>query len=61
MDFFPTVLSALGCTIPGDRLGLGTNLFSDRPTLGEEMGIDRLNAAIRKHSDFYFSRLVLGR
>ena len=61
MDLFPTVLSALGCTIPGDRLGLGTDLFSDRPTLSEEMGAARLNEELEKRSDFYLSRLVLGR
>ena len=61
MDLFPTVLSALGCTIPGDRLGLGTDLFSGRPTLSEEMGPARLNEEIEKRSDFYLSRLVLGR
>lgn len=61
MDFFPTVLSALGCTIPGDRLGLGTDLFSERPTLSEEMGTNRFDEELQKRSDFYFSRLVLGR
>ena len=60
MDFFPTVLSAIGCSIPGDRLGLGTDLFSNRPTLCEEMGTKRFGEEIQKRSDFYFSRLVFG-
>ncbi len=35
-DMLPTTLAAMGCTIEGDRLGLGTNLFSATPTLYEE-------------------------
>lgn len=31
-DMLPTTLSAMGCTIEGDRLGLGTDLFSPTPT-----------------------------
>lgn len=38
MDLFPTTLSAMGVTIVGDRLGLGTDLYSDTPTLLEELG-----------------------
>ena len=60
MDLYPTLVSALGCTIEGDRLGLGTDLFSDRATLAERMGLRALNAEIRRMSDFYFHRLVLG-
>ena len=36
LDLFPTTLSALGVEITGDRLGLGTNLFSTRDTIIEE-------------------------
>lgn len=35
-DMFPSTLAAIGCTIEGDRLGFGTNLFSATPTLLEE-------------------------
>ncbi|MBQ8974096.1 MAG: sulfatase-like hydrolase/transferase, partial [Oscillospiraceae bacterium] len=31
-DMFPTVLSAMGFDIEGDRLGLGTDMFSDKQT-----------------------------
>lgn len=58
MDMFPTTLAAIGCTIEGDRLGLGTNLFSDRRTLAEELGLDYLNGEITKHSDFYVKKLI---
>ena len=53
VDLFPTTLAALGCTIEGDRLGLGTNLFSQRPTLAEEWGFDRFNSELSKASDYY--------
>ena len=33
LDLFPTTLAAMGVQIDGDRLGLGTNLFSNLPTL----------------------------
>lgn len=45
-DCFPTTLAALGCTIEGERLGLGVNLFSDVPTLAEKMGAAELNDEI---------------
>jgi phosphoglycerol transferase len=57
MDMFPTTLAALGFTIEGDRLGLGTNLFSDRPTLCEEMGYDGFVEAASRYSAYYIQRL----
>lgn len=51
-DIFPTTLAALGADIKGDRLGLGTNLFSDRPTLSEEMGYEELDEELTKSSEF---------
>lgn len=53
VDMFPTTLSAIGCTIDGDRLGLGTDLFSGTPTLCEEMGADAFVDEVQKRSDFY--------
>jgi phosphoglycerol transferase len=53
MDMFPTTLASMGCTIAGDRLGLGTNLFSDIPTLGEIMNVDNLNNELAKGSSYY--------
>lgn len=35
------------------RLGLGTNLFSGRETLAEELGFDALNTEVSKSSDYY--------
>lgn len=52
-DIFPTVLSAMGFTIEGDRLGLGTDMFSAAPTLAEEMGLEQFQAELEKSSDYY--------
>ncbi len=56
LDMFPTTLAALGCTIEGDRLGLGTNLFSSKPTLTEIYGYDKLNNELAKSSKYYNSK-----
>ncbi|WP_295093913.1 LTA synthase family protein [Ruminococcus sp.] len=53
MDMYPTTLSALGVKINGDRLGLGTDLFSDRPTLCEELGEDIFTHQIQLNSKFF--------
>lgn len=53
LDMFPTTLAALGCEIKGDRLGLGTDLFSETPTLSEALGKEALNEELEKKSDFY--------
>lgn len=54
MDIFPTVLSAMGYSIEGDRLGLGTNLFSSRQTLAEEKGFEWLDTELSKSSKYYY-------
>ena len=53
LDMFPTTLAALGCTIEGDRLGLGTNLFSDLPTLIERKGFVAFWNELSMSSDYY--------
>ena len=53
LDMFPTTLAAMGCTIEGDRLGLGVNLFSNQPTLIERMGYSVFCNELAKASDFY--------
>lgn len=53
LDMFPTTLAALGATIEGDRLALGTNLFSDEDTLTEKYGINEFNTELMKKSLFY--------
>ena len=58
MDMFPTTLAAIGCEIEGERLGLGTNLFSEQPTLAERIGIDTLNRELSKRSNYYNTQLI---
>ena len=53
MDMFPTTLAAIGVTIDGDRLGLGTNLFSEHQTLTEEFSFSFENNELMKNSNFY--------
>lgn len=52
LDIMPTTLAAMGFDIEGDRLALGTNLFSEKSTLAEELGFDTLNTEIGKSSEF---------
>ena len=53
VDLFPTTLAAIGCTIEGERLGLGTNLFSGVKTLTELHGFERFNEELAKASTYY--------
>ena len=53
LDLFPTTLAAMGCTIEGNRLGLGTDLFSGQITLCEKYGFEELNDELAKASDYY--------
>ena len=53
MDYFPTTIAALGATIEGDRLGLGTNLFSEKKTLIEEYGLKYVDTELDKNSKYY--------
>ena len=55
MDMFPTVLYALGFDIEGDRLGLGTNLFSSEQTLAEKFGYAYIDEELSKSSLYYIS------
>ena len=59
MDWYPTILASMGVEIEGDRLGLGTNLYSTTPTLAEELGLDYLNSELAKKSSFY-NNYILG-
>ena len=54
MDMFPTTLAAIGANIEGERLGLGTNLFSDKKTIPEEIGLDNFNNELKKKSKSYY-------
>ena len=51
-DQFPTTLAALGCRIRGERLGLGTNLYSGEETLIEKYGFEESFSEMEKRSNF---------
>ena len=51
-DYFPTTLAAMGVEIPGNRLGLGTNLFSGESTLTEKFGKKEEKKELEERSDF---------
>lgn len=62
IDMFPTILSSINFTIDGDRLGLGTDLFSNKKTLVERIGLDSLNKEIKKmHSHLIYESYLLKR
>ncbi len=63
LDMFPTTLAAMGFEIEGERLGLGTNLFSPVPTLCEkhgagEVGYNWLDGEVSKSSEYYKKNFV---
>ena len=58
MDLFPTVIASLGGTIEGDRLGIGTNLFSGEQTLAEKYGYETLFEELNKRSTFYDNKIL---
>lgn len=60
MDLYPTTLAALGVQIEGNRLGLGTNLYSGDKTLVEKYGLDYLNVELLKDSKLYRKKLLYG-
>ena len=45
---YPTILSSMGVEIKGNKLGLGTDLFSDEETLFEKYGIAYVNEELGK-------------
>lgn len=60
-DLYPTILASIGVSIDGEKLGIGTNLFSDVPTLQEQIGTEELASELNKYSEFYFEQFVTGK
>lgn len=58
MDLFPTTLASMGVKIDGDRLGIGTNLFSNQKTVAEKYGVIKLREELAKTSEFYNDKFV---
>lgn len=59
MDAFPTMMRSLGYTIEGHRLGLGTDLFSDKMTIMEEYILQEGNSYEDFCNDFLRKSEVL--
>lgn len=57
LDVFPTTLASLGVEIEGNRLGLGTNLFSKEQTLAEQFGVDYVASELEKRTEFVESMI----
>lgn len=57
-DIYPTTLAALGATIKGDKLGLGTNLFSEKETVTEMCGYEKVELELQKKSIFYNEKIL---
>ena len=56
LDMFPTALSAIGVEIKGDRLALGTDLFSETKTLCEELGKETYEEQLEQSSDWFLDK-----
>lgn len=59
-DYFPTIVAALGARIDGDRLGLGTNLFSGQQTVLEQVGLSAYNEGVMADTDYYMQHFNNG-
>ncbi len=57
-DMFPTILSSMGVTFDGSRLGIGTDLFSGEQTLFEEYGFEDANSELERMSLFYNTHIL---
>ncbi len=60
LDMFPTILTAVGAKIEGDRMGLGVNLFSDQETLPERMGFEVFHEELKLNSVYYSKNFIMG-
>ena len=60
-DLFPTTLASLGVTFNSDRLGLGTNLYTDEETLVEKLGFKKFDKELIRHSNYYDKFIIYRR
>ena len=60
-DLFPTTLASLGVTFNSDRLGLGTNLYTDEETLVEKLGFKKFDKELTQHSNYYDKYILYGK
>ena len=60
-DMFPSIVASLGIKIDGNRLGIGTNMFSGEQTLVERDGISVVNSELSERSQFYNNNILVKR
>ncbi len=53
LDIFPSIISSLGAKIENNRLGLGSNLFSNKQTLLEKYNKEFIENEFKKKNYFY--------
>lgn len=58
VDMYPTILASIGVDIEGEKLGLGTNLFSNEETLLEKYSLEYINNELSKTDLFYQNELL---
>lgn len=58
IDMYPTILTSIGATIDNNKLGIGTNLFSNQQTILEKYGLDYINNELFKTDVYYPKKLV---
>ena len=58
LDMFPTTLASLGAKIEGDKLGLGTNLYSKEKTIVEQNSYEYISKELNKRSSFYNNNIL---
>lgn len=59
-DMYPTMLAAMGVEIKGNKMALGTNLFSGEKTLIEKYGLEYVDQEFMKVSEFYREKILYG-
>ena len=57
-DLFPTILASMDIKISGDKLGLGTNLFSNQKTLIENKGLKTVESELGNNSNFFNDEFI---
>jgi hypothetical protein len=59
-DLFPALIDSIGGVYDSDGLAFGRSMHKGRPTLLEELGVDRVNNALQQMSRYYNRLWLLG-
>lgn len=58
LDLYPTTIASLGAKISGNKLGFGTNLYSNEKTIIEKLGYNYVNGELGKRSNYYNNKIL---